>query len=368
MRIGIPKEIKNRENRVAITPAGVHALVSDGHEVLIEKNAGLGSAITDEAYIEEGAKIVDTAEEAWDVDMIIKVKEPVESEYKYFKEGLIIFAYFHMAAVPELAQALLDKKVTAIAYETVGTGNDRPLLKPMSQVAGKMATIIGAEFLQSQNGGSGVLVGGVPGVEKGKVTILGGGNVGINAIKMAVGLGARVTVLDLSLEKMAELENIFGNTIDTKASNPKNIHDAVIDSDLVVGAVLVGGGRKAPTLVREETVKQMRPGSVIVDVAVDQGGIFETIDHSTSHDDPIYVKHGVIHYAVDNIPGAVAQTSTYALTNATLPYARKIASGDLGDILKTDEALKAGVNTYKGKFTSKDIAEDLGIEYSDILE
>ena len=367
MRIGIPKEIKNRENRVAITPSGVYALVQDGHEVIIETQAGIGSAIKDEDYIEQGAQIVNSPKEAWDVDMVIKVKEPLQEEYQYFREDLILFTYLHLANDKKLAEELLEKKVTSIAYEMIGTELYHPLLQPMSQVAGKMATILGAEFLQSQNGGSGVLVGGIPGVEKGKVTIIGGGNVGINAVKMAVGLGARVTVLETSLERMAELENIFGNEIDTKASNPKNIHDAVIDSDLVIGAVLLGGGRKAPTLVFEDTVKQMRPGSVIVDVAVDQGGIFETIDEVTNHDNPTYVKHGVIHYAVANIPGAVAQTATYGLTNATMPYAQAIAKGNLENLFATRPDIKIGVNTYKGHFTSQLLSTDLGIEYSDIL-
>ncbi|MDM5282842.1 alanine dehydrogenase [Peribacillus frigoritolerans] len=363
MRIGIPKEIKNNENRVAITPAGVVALVNAGHEVLIEMNAGLGSSFTNEAYQEAGAVIVEDAASVWaSTEMIMKVKEPISSEYKYFRKDLILFTYLHLAAEPALAQALKESGVLAIAYETVAVNRTLPLLTPMSEVAGRMSAQIGAQFLEKNNGGKGILLSGVPGVKRGKVAVIGGGMVGTNAAKIAIGLGADVTILDLSPDRLRQLDDIFGNELTTLISNPYNIAEAVKDADLVIGAVLIPGA-KAPKLVTEEMVKTMSPGSVIVDVAIDQGGIFETVDHITTHDNPTYVKHGVVHYAVANMPGAVPQTSTVALTNVTVPFALQIANkGAIKAILEND-ALAKGVNVANGEITFEAVATDLGYNY-----
>ena len=363
MRIGIPKEIKNNENRVAITPAGVVALGNAGHEVLIEIKAGLGSSFTNEAYQEAGALIADDAASVWEsTDMIMKVKEPIPSEYKYFRKDLILFTYLHLAAEPALAQALKDSGVLAIAYETVSLNRTLPLLTPMSEVAGRMASQIGAQFLEKNNGGKGILLSGVPGVKRGKVAIIGGGMVGTNAAKVAVGLGADVTIVDLSPERLRQLDDIFGNQLTTLISNPYNIAEAVKEADLVIGAVLIPGA-KAPKLVTEEMVKTMSPGSVIVDVAVDQGGIFETVDQITTHDQPTYVKHGVVHYAVANMPGAVPQTSTIALTNVTVPYALQIANKGAVRAILENEALAKGVNIANGEITFEAVAHDLGYNY-----
>lgn len=363
MRIGIPKEIKNNENRVAITPAGVVALVNAGHEVLIEMNAGIGSSFTNEAYQEAGAVIVEDAASVWaSTEMIMKVKEPISSEYKYFRKDLILFTYLHLAAEPALAQALKESGVLAIAYETVAVNRTLPLLTPMSEVAGRMAAQIGAQFLEKNNGGKGILLSGVPGVKRGKVAVIGGGMVGTNAAKIAIGLGADVTILDLSPDRLRQLDDIFGNELTTLISNPYNIAEAVKDADLVIGAVLIPGA-KAPKLVTEEMVKTMSAGSVIVDVAIDQGGIFETVDHITTHDNPTYVKHGVVHYAVANMPGAVPQTSTVALTNVTVPFALQIANkGAIKAILEND-ALAKGVNVANGEITFEAVATDLGYNY-----
>lgn len=362
MIIGVPKEIKNNENRVAATPASVDALVKAGHKVLVEIDAGIGSGFTNEDYTEVGAVIVDTAAEAWNAEMVMKVKEPLASEYGYFREGLVLFTYLHLAAEPELAKALTEKGVTAIAYETVEVNRTLPLLTPMSEVAGRMSAQIGAQFLQKTNGGMGILLAGVPGVSRGKVTIIGGGVVGINAAKMAIGLGAQVTIIDLSPERLRQLDDIFGNSIQTLMSNPFNIAQAVKDADLVIGAVLIPGA-KAPKLVTEEMIKTMKPGSVIVDVAIDQGGIFETVDHITTHDNPTYDKHGVVHYAVANMPGAVPRTSTIALTNVTINYALQIANKGVVKAIEDNAALKLGVNVVNGSITYPAVAKDLGYEY-----
>ncbi|UCZ51525.1 alanine dehydrogenase [Bacillus shivajii] len=367
MLIGVPKEIKNNENRVAITPSGVDALIKSGHEVIIETNAGIGSGFTNEDYVQEGANIVDTAKEAWSAEMVMKVKEPLSSEYDYFREGLILFTYLHLAAEPELARALTEKGVTAIAYETVEQNRTLPLLTPMSEVAGRMSTQIGAQFLQKYNGGKGVLLAGVPGVQRGKVTVIGGGVVGTNAAKMAIGLGAKVTIIDLNPERLRELDDIFGNDIQTLMSNPLNIAQAVADSDLVIGAVLIPGA-KAPKLVKEDMIAAMTPGSVIVDVAIDQGGIFETVDRITTHDNPTYEKHGVVHYAVANMPGAVPRTSTIGLTNVTVPYALQIANKGVNKAVAENPALKPGVNVASGYITYEAVAKDLGYEYVSVEE
>lgn len=357
-----PKEIKNNENRVALTPGGVSQLISNGHRVLVETGAGLGSGFENEAYESAGAEIIADPKQVWDAEMVMKVKEPLPEEYVYFRKGLVLFTYLHLAAEPELAQALKDKGVTAIAYETVSEGRTLPLLTPMSEVAGRMAAQIGAQFLEKPKGGKGILLAGVPGVSRGKVTIIGGGVVGTNAAKMAVGLGADVTIIDLNADRLRQLDDIFGHQIKTLISNPVNIADAVAEADLLICAVLIPGA-KAPTLVTEEMVKQMKPGSVIVDVAIDQGGIVETVDHITTHDQPTYEKHGVVHYAVANMPGAVPRTSTIALTNVTVPYALQIANKGAVKALADNTALRAGLNTANGHVTYEAVARDLGYEY-----
>lgn len=368
MRIGVPTEIKNNENRVAMTPAGVVHLIRNNHEVFIQKGAGLGSGFTDEQYVEAGAKLVETAEEAWSMEMVMKVKEPIESEYKHFHEGLILFTYLHLAPEPELTKALVEKKVVAIAYETVQLENrSLPLLAPMSEVAGRMSAQIGAQFLEKTKGGKGILLAGVPGVKRGKVTIIGGGQAGTNAAKIAVGLGADVTIIDLSAERLRQLDDIFGNQVKTLMSNPYNIAEAVKESDLVIGAVLIPGA-KAPKLVTEEMIKSMEPGSVVVDIAIDQGGIFETTDRITTHDNPTYEKHGVVHYAVANMPGAVPRTSTLALTNVTVPYAVQIANQGYKQACLNNSALLKGLNVLDGYVTFEAVAEAHGVEYKGAKE
>jgi alanine dehydrogenase len=365
MRIGIPKEIKNNENRVAMTPAGVVNLVKFGHEVFIENGAGLGSGFSDEDYRDAGAKLVETPAEAWSMEMVMKVKEPLPIEYQYFREGLILFTYLHLAPEPELTKALIDKKVVGIAYETVQLPNrSLPLLTPMSEVAGRMAAQIGAQFLEKVHGGMGILLSGVPGVQRGTVTIIGGGVAGTNAAKMAIGLGAKVTIIDLNPDRLRQLDDIFGSDVTTLMSNPYNIAEAVKESDLVIGAVLIPGA-KAPKLVSEEMIKTMKSGSVVVDIAIDQGGIFETTDRITTHDNPTYVKHGVVHYAVANMPGAVPRTSTIALTNVTVPYAVQIANKGYRKACLDNEALLKGINTLNGYVTYEAVAEAHGLEFSD---
>ncbi len=366
MRIGCPKEIKAQECRVGLTPAGVDALVRAGHEVYMEENAGLASGFPNEEYVAQGAKILSTAKEVYDIaDMIVKVKEPLEPEYELMHENQIMFTYLHLAPDPEQTQALLRKKVTGIAYETVQLADrSLPLLQPMSEVAGRLSIQVGSRLLESNCGGRGILLGGVTGVERANVVIVGGGNVGTNAAKMAVGLGANVTVIDLNVKRLAYLDDIFGGRIQTLLSNSYNIARAVKNADLVVGCVLIPGA-KAPKLVTEEMVKTMKPGSVLVDVAIDQGGSIETIDRITTHADPYFVKHGVIHYSVANMPGAVPRTSTLALTGATLPYAVKIANLGAEEACRRDPALMKGLNTYRGHVTYKAVADDQGLPYVD---
>jgi len=364
MVIGVPKEIKNSENRVAITPAGVQDLRRSGHEVVVEQDAGIGSGISNEAYQAAGAEIVNSAQKVFAAaDMIMKVKEPLLPEYNLFKSSQILFTYLHLAAVPELTKALLERQVVGIAYETIEVGCTLPLLTPMSEVAGRMSIQVGAQFLEKPYGGKGILLGGVPGVEPAHVVIIGGGVVGTNAAKMAVGLGARVTILDKSAERLQYLDDIFHGQVTTVMSNFFNIASWVEKADLLVGAVLIHGA-KAPKLVSEQMVKSMSPGSVIVDVAIDQGGSVETIDRITTHSDPTYIKHGVVHYAVDNMPGAVARTSTFALTNVTLDYALQIANKGWKRAMKENDALAKGLNVVGGMVTYKAVADSLGITYS----
>ncbi|MGM0652431.1 MAG: alanine dehydrogenase [Bacillota bacterium] len=369
MIIGVPREIKPDENRVAITPGGVEVLVEAGHEVMIEKTAGEGSGFTDQQYREAGAKLVeDPAELFGQAEMILKVKEPQKAEYSYFRENLIIFTFLHLGANPSLTEALLADKVTGISYDTVQKAdNSLPLLAPMSEVAGKMAVQVGAHYLEKTCSGSGVLLGGVPGVPPGHVVIIGGGMVGINSAKVALGIGARVSLLDIDAGKLRYIDDIFGGRINTFISNPHWVRKLVADADLLVGAVLIPGA-KAPHIVTEEMIKQMRPGSVIVDVAIDQGGCIETCEMPTTHSDPVITKHGVIHYSVANIPGAVPRTSTLALTNVTLPYVQKIANQGLEQAICEDHSLARGVNTYGGNLVHEVVAESLDLEYTPLEE
>lgn len=367
MKIGILKEVLNNENRVALTPSGVHILTNAGHNVYVETGAGVGSGFTDEEYEDVGANVT-TKEEAWKQELIIKVKEPQESEYQYLYEGQMIFTYLHLASNPSLTETLVKEKVTGLAYETVQLDNRTlPLLTPMSEVAGYMATQIGAEYLEKSKGGKGILLAGIPGVERGKVTVIGGGVVGTNAAKMAVGLGANVTIIDRNQERLKQLDDLFGASVNTIVSNPMNINQAVSQSDLVIGAVLIPGA-KAPQLVTEEMVKNMEEGSVIIDVAIDQGGIFETVDQITTHENPVYKKHGVLHYAVPNMPANVPRTATIGLTNATAPYALDIANKGFERACLEDRALLKGVNTLDGYVTSQGVAEAHQLTYVDARE
>jgi alanine dehydrogenase len=356
MIIGIPKEIKNDENRVGIVPSGVRTLVSYGHEVLIEKNAGVGSWILDEAYEREGAKILDSKEAIYkNAEMIMKVKEPLPEEFNLLQKDQILYTYLHLAACSELTKILIKRGVTAIGYETIELADGSlPLLRPMSEVAGKMAVQIGAIHLQKDRGGKGILLGGIPGVMRGTVTIIGGGIVGINAAKMAIGLGGQVRILDINPIRLGYLDDIFGNKIITLMSNPINIEESIRAADLVIGGLLITGA-KAPKVVSKKMVSNMSPGSVIVDVSIDQGGCCET-SRPTTHSNPTYEVDGVIHYCVTNIPGVVSKTSTYGLTNVTLPYALKIAQLGFNNAIAEDQALAKGVNVYDGKIIHKGVA------------
>ncbi|WP_027176609.1 alanine dehydrogenase [Desulfovibrio aminophilus] len=361
MIIGIPKEIKTLENRVSMTPGAVESLARRGHTVLVESGAGLGSGLSDAEYQAAGAKLVN-AKDAWAAQMVIKVKEPVSAEYKYLRDDLLLFTYLHLAADRPQTDALLKSGTTSVAYETVQKADGSlPLLMPMSEVAGRMATQVGAHYLEKTQGGRGVILGGVPGVPPAFVLILGGGVVGTNAAKVAVGMGARVMIMDLSHSRLQYLDDIFQGRLITMASTEPNIREAVKRADLVVGAVLVTGA-KAPRLVTRDMLSTMKEGSVIVDVAVDQGGCVETIK-ATTHDHPTYVVDGVVHYGVANMPGAVPRTSTFALVNQTLPYAMKLADKGL-EALREDPSLLKGLNTHKGKLTYKAVGEAFGIDSS----
>ena len=364
MIIGVPKEIKNSENRVAITPAGTHALVKECHTVIVEHLAGFGSGITDADYINSGAKILDNNADIYKTaDLIVKVKEPLQNEYNLLKEEQTLFTYLHLAPNRPLTEALLSKKITAIAYETVQCDDcSLPLLRPMSEVAGRMSVQIGANLLQKYNGGRGILLGGVPGVPSADVLIIGGGVVGLNAAKIAVGMGARVMLMDINQSRLAYLDDIFSGRITTLIYNEYSLSEIVKTIDLLIGAVLITGA-KAPRVVSEAMVKTMKKGSVIVDVAIDQGGSIETIDRVTTHDNPCYEKYGVIHYSVANMPAAVPRTSTYALTGVTLPYIIKIAGKGVQVALREDKSLLKGLNTYQGKITCEPVAKVMALEY-----
>ncbi len=363
MIVGVPKEIKNKENRVSMVVAGVRALTQAGHKVLVQASAGLGAGISDQEYAAAGATIIETAKDVFaKADMIVKVKEPLPEEYDLLREGQILYTYLHLAADERLTKALLDRKIVGIAYETIQPADmSLPLLAPMSAVAGRMATQIGATYLQKDHGGKGMLLGGVTGVARANVTILGGGVVGVNAAKMAVGLGAKVTILDVNVDRLEYLNDIFGNSIHTLYSNNEQIERSVIESDLVISAILVPGA-KAPKLVTRQMVSRMQPGGVIIDVAVDQGGAVETC-RPTSHEHPTYTVDNIIHYAVPNMPGAVPRTSTYALTNVTLKYALMLANLGWKEAVSKDPALYKGVNLSHGKLTYRAVAEDLGLPY-----
>lgn len=367
MIIGIPKEIKNNENRVALTPAGAFALTKAGHCVLVEKGAGSGSGFEDEEYAQAGASICEVEEVFAKAELIVKVKEYMESEYAYLREDQMVFTYLHIANNEPFAKALIESKTTAIAYETiVSKSGTLPLLTPMSEVAGRMSVQIGASMLQKANGGSGILLGGVPGVMPANVVVIGGGTVGFNAARIASGLGAQVQVFDINAERMAYIDDVSNGTIHTIYNNEYNLRAALKEADLVIGAVLIPGA-KAPKLVSEDMVKTMKQGSAIVDVAIDQGGCIETCDHTTTHDDPTFVKHGVLHYSVANMPGAVPRTSTIALSNATLPYILKLADKGLA-ALKEDAGFRKGLNTYRGVYTCQAVASALHAEYHDPQE
>ena len=360
MQIGLPREIKVKENRVALTPGGVGTLVRRGHSVLVEHGAGVGSGIADSEYVSAGA-ILGSAEDAWAARMVVKVKEPVASEYRFLRDDLLLFTYLHLAADRALTGALLSAGTTSVAYETVQEQDGSlPLLSPMSEVAGRLSVQAGAYHLQKPMGGRGVLLGGVPGVQAGHVLIVGGGVVGTNAAKMAMGLGAKVTVLDVSHRRLTYLDDVFFGRLTTMMSSEANLRSLLPDTDLLIGAVLIPGA-KAPHLVTRDMLPLMQEGSVIVDVAVDQGGCVQTI-HATTHDDPTYVVDGVIHYGVANMPGAVPRTSTFALTNQTLPYALKLAEHGL-DAVRGSKALMLGLNTHQGKLTYAGVADALELEY-----
>ncbi|MFW6390047.1 MAG: alanine dehydrogenase [Halanaerobiales bacterium] len=362
MIIGIPEEIKNNENRVAVTPGGVKALVNAGHKVLIESGAGLGSGINDIEYKKVGAQLMEKTELFHKSDMIMKVKEPLPEEYNLFKKGQILFTYLHLAAEKKLTQALLNKEVTGIAYETIQKKDGSlPLLTPMSEVAGRLAAQEGAFFLEKPHGGIGKLLGGVPGVRPSKVVIVGGGTVGINAAKMASGLGADVTIMEIDASQMRYLDDIFQGRIKTLKSSRFNIRKELQEADLVIGAVLIPGA-KAPHLITENMIKEMKEDSVVVDVSIDQGGCIETT-HPTTHDDPVFKKYGVVHYSVANMPGAVPRTSTYALTNETISFALELAGKGLTRSLLDNPALLKGLNVYQGKITYKAVAETFDLEF-----
>ncbi len=364
MKIGLPKEIKDNEYRVGLTPAGVQALKDAGHELFVQKTAGEGSGFSDEQYVNAGARMLETADEVWQTgDMIVKVKEPVAPEYPRMRENHLLFTYLHLAPELELTKQLLERKVTGVAYETITDKKGTlPLLTPMSEVAGRMAVQVGATYLEKMNGGRGILLGGVPGVPAANVVIIGGGVVGTEAAKMAVGFGAHVTIIDINLDRLRQLDDIFLSKVQTLASSRYAIQEAISHADLVIGGVLVVGAA-APKLVTRDMLKLIPNGAVLVDVAVDQGGCFETT-HATTHSNPTFYEEGVLHYCVANMPGAVPRTSTFALTNATLPYALALANKGFEKAIQDDKGLAEGVNTYAGKLTYKAVADSQNLEYT----
>ena len=366
MIVGVPKEIKDHESRVGLVPSGVTALREAGHRVLVEARAGLGSAIPDEDYRNAGAEVLPTASEIWSkAGLIVKVKEPQPAEYVYFREGLNLFTYLHLAPLPDLTRKLLETKVNSVAYETIREADGSlPLLTPMSEVAGRMAVQVGAQYLEAPNGGRGILLGGVPGVGPANVLILGGGVVGHNSAKMAVGLGAHVTIIDRNLDRLRELDDIYNSQIVTLASNSFTIRETLRYADLVIGAVLIPGA-SAPKLIRRDMISAMKQGAVMVDVAIDQGGCFET-SHATTHTNPVYTVDGVLHYCVSNMPAAVPHTSTFGLTNATFPYLAELCSKGLERACEENPAIREGVNTYGGYITYPGVAESQGLGWKEL--
>ena len=366
MKIGLPKEIKDNEYRVGLTPAGVRALVDAGHTLFVQKTAGEGSGFPDEQYVKAGATLVETADDAWgEGDMVVKVKEPIAPEYPRMRENQLLFTYLHLAPEFELTKQMMERKVTGVAYETITDRHGRlPLLTPMSEVAGRMSVQVGATYLEKMNGGRGILLGGVPGVPAANVLIIGGGVVGTEAAKMAVGLGAKVTIIDRSLDRLRQLDDIFLSKVQTLASSRYAIEEAISHADLVIGAVLVVGAA-APKLVTRDMLHLVPQGAVLVDVAVDQGGCFETT-HATTHSNPTYFEEGVLHYCVANMPGAVPRTSTFALTNATLPYALDLANKGFERAISDDIGLREGVNTFAGKLTYEAVATSQNLEYTQL--
>ncbi|MDA0577586.1 MAG: alanine dehydrogenase [Verrucomicrobia bacterium] len=364
MKIGVPKETKNKENRVACTPAGVRMLINAGHTVCIQAGAGAGSGFTDDQYAQCGATIVPMAADAWGADMVIKVKEPVAAEYEFLREGLLLFAYLHLAAEKNLTEALVKSGTTGIAYETVQVGRRLPLLEPMSEIAGRMSSIVGAYYLSKAQGGKGVLLGGVPGVLPGKVLIMGGGTAGINAGRVAAGMGADVTILEVDLQQMRFLDISLHGSAHTLYSNEQNLMEMLPGVDLLIGAVLVPGS-KAPKLIRRDMLRVMKPGAVFVDIAIDQGGCAET-SRPTTHENPIYMEEDTVHYCVTNMPGAYARTATQALTNATLPYALRIADLGLAESMNQIPDLRLGLNTHAGAVTYKAVADAHGMPFLDV--
>ena len=368
MKVGCVKEIKNNEFRVGLTPDNVRAYVAAGHHVYMERGAGVGSGFTDNEYVDAGASLLDDPSDIWQmVDMMVKVKEPLECEYPMFHDGLILYTYLHLAADREQTDALLKGKVKAVAYETLQeTDGSLPLLAPMSQIAGRLSIQEGAKYLEKKFGGEGILLAGVPGTPKANVVILGGGTVGGNACKIAVGMGANVAILDVNLKRLEELDNMFGSHIQTLVSNDSNVERVLKDADLGIGSVLIPGG-STPKLFKEKYLKEMKNGAVFVDVAIDQGGCGET-SHVTTHDDPVFIKDGVVHYCVGNMPGAVPRTSTIALTNSTLKYGLEIAAAGLKEACRNSSVIRSGVNTYDGKLTCRNVAAAHGYEYTDLEE
>ena len=364
MIIGVPKEVKDHESRVALVPSGVVTLRESGHKVLVQTNAGSGSALPDSDYLQAGATIVQSAADVWQkADLVVKVKEPQPSEFSHLRKGLILFTYLHLAPLPDLTDHLLESGTTGIAYETMRESDGSlPLLTPMSEVAGRMAVQVGAQYLEAPNGGRGLLLGGVPGVAPANVTILGGGVVGTNAAKIALGMGAHVTIIDRSLNRLRELDDIFNGQLTTLASNTYTIAETLKHADLVIGAVLIPGA-SAPKLVRGSMIANMKRGAVVVDVAIDQGGCFET-SHATTHTEPVYFVDGVLHYCVSNMPAAVPHTSTFALTNATFPYLLEIANKGFDAAIAGRESIRSGVNTHKGQLTYQGVAESQGRQWS----
>lgn len=366
MTVGVPKEVKDHEARVGLVPSGASALREAGHRVVVETQAGAGSSITDKEYADAGAEILPSAAEVWrQADLVVKVKEPQPSEYAYFRPGLILFTYLHLAPLPELTRKLLDSKLSSVAYETIRERDGSlPLLTPMSEVAGRMAVQVGAQYLEKPNGGRGILLGGVPGVAPANVVIIGGGVVGHQSAKMAVGLGAHVTIIDRNMDRLRQLDDIYSSQVVTLASNLFTIRQTLRQADLVIGAVLIPGA-SAPKLVRHDMVAEMRKGAVMVDVAIDQGGCFET-SHATTHTDPVYVVDGVLHYCVSNMPAAVPHTSTFALTNATFPYLAELCAKGLERACEENPAIREGVNTYQGYITYPGVAESQGLAWKEL--